>query len=502
MLKMDEINKIRKSFFSGDKNKHQLALQYNRSWETIDRIVSMDREDLNNRGKRPRRKSSVMTEDVIAAIEGYFDKEERLAIKRKQRYTAQVIYRELKNQGIYRGSLRRMQYTVKKLRHERGQTKEKSYLPLEFDLGSALQIDHGEVDVKIGGTRQKGYLFVAAVPGHALRYAQVFPVKSQESWGEFHERAFSYFGGIFPLVIYDNDSVVVKEIIGSERKQTDFSLELEEHYGFTSRFCNPASGNEKGAVENAVGYCRRNYLMGLPAFENWCSSNDFLNECCKQNIVEGVHYKTGEKHSDTFTSLKSALTPTLPPRKWRKWFDCRVDKCQLITLDNGQYSVPEKFVGAYVRVALTAFEMEVIKDEEVITHHKRLHQKGASLQLEHYLDQLYRKPHAVKHCKAIRNEQFHPKLQEVWDRLLDRYGVSKGNREFITILQQRRVCDESMLIEAIEKTLQCGSIESATVKHMIKELQHCDARHGEQEYPSRWDYDLTLYGELCGRVAQ
>ena len=499
---MDEINKIRKSFFSGEKNRHQLALQYNRSWETIDRIVNMDRKDLNNRGKRPKRKSSVVTEDVIAAIQDYLDKEENLAVKRKQRYTAQVIYKELKKQGIYRGSIRQMQCTVKKLRHERGQMMEKAYLPLEFDLGSALQIDHGEVEVKIGGTRQKGYLFVAAVPGHVLRYAQVFPVKAQESWGEFHERAFSYFGGIFPSIIYDNDSVVVKKIIGRERKQTDFSLELEEHYGFTSRFCNPAAGYEKGSVENAVGYCRRNYLMGLPTFENWHSLNDFLYECCEQNIAEGVHYKTGENLSESFSKLKSILAPALPPRKWRKWFDCLVDKYQLITLENAQYSVPEKFVGTRVRVALTAFEMEAIKDEEVIAYHKRHYPKGVSLQLEHYLDQLYRKPHAVKYCKAIRNTQFHPKLQELWDRLLDRYGIFEGNREFIKILQERRTCDESMLIQAITKTLQCGSIESASVKHMIKELQPSDEAHRKEEFSFRWDYDLTLYRELCGRIAQ
>lgn len=96
---MDEINKIRKSFFGG-KNKHRLALQYNRSWETIDRIVSMDREDLNNRGKRQGRKSRVMTEEVVEAIESYFDEEEKLAVKCKQRYTAQVIY------PTFRGSCR------------------------------------------------------------------------------------------------------------------------------------------------------------------------------------------------------------------------------------------------------------------------------------------------------------------------------------------------------------------------------------------------------------
>ena len=33
---------------------------------------------------------------------------------------------------------------------------------------------------------------------------------------------------------------------------------------FSCRFCNPASGNEKGSVENKVGYTRRNLLVPLP----------------------------------------------------------------------------------------------------------------------------------------------------------------------------------------------------------------------------------------------
>lgn len=42
--------------------------------------------------------------------------------------------------------------------------------------------------------------------------------------------------------------------------------QFRAHYRFESRYCNPYSGNEKGSVENAVGFLRRNLLVPVPAF--------------------------------------------------------------------------------------------------------------------------------------------------------------------------------------------------------------------------------------------
>lgn len=33
---------------------------------------------------------------------------------------------------------------------------------------------------------------------------------------------------------------------------------FKAHYRLTARYCNPNSGNEKGNIENAVGFLRRN----------------------------------------------------------------------------------------------------------------------------------------------------------------------------------------------------------------------------------------------------
>ena len=68
------------------------------------------------------------------------------------------------------------------------------------------------------------YLFVASVPGTTLRYCQLFACKSREAWGEFHERTFRMFGGIFSKVIYDNDTVLITDV--EEKMPTEFSVYL------------------------------------------------------------------------------------------------------------------------------------------------------------------------------------------------------------------------------------------------------------------------------------
>ena len=131
---MDEVNKIRKAFFSKGESKHQIASRLNRSWATINRIVNDSREQLLDRGKRPNRKSYLLKDLVLNAIKSYLQEEIEKKVKRKQRYTAKFIYKELKNKGIYQGSLRRMQDLIKELRKEMGQCKAKSFSPLEFPI--------------------------------------------------------------------------------------------------------------------------------------------------------------------------------------------------------------------------------------------------------------------------------------------------------------------------------------------------------------------------------
>src|SRR5699024_8497945 len=50
------------------------------------------------------------------------------------------------------------------------------------------------------------------------------------------------------------------------------------HYGFEVQVCNPASGHEKGSVENKVGYVRYNFFSETPKMKDFTSLNHDLEE--------------------------------------------------------------------------------------------------------------------------------------------------------------------------------------------------------------------------------
>lgn len=505
MLRMDEINKIRKQVLIQGKTRNQVAIAFNHSWDTINRLIQQNIDNLKNRGKRPNKKHTVMTDVVMKEINDLLDYEDSVGVKKKQRRTALQIYKELTEKNIYHGSQRRMQEVVSALRKKRGQIKKPGFLPLDFPIGSALQVDHGEVEIEVNKQRVKAYLFVASVPGQALRYCQVFPIKAKEAWGAFHEKSFIFFGGIFDRVIYDNDTVVVK-IVGKQRKQTTFSMSMEEHYGFESHFCNPSSGHEKGAVENAVGYCRRNFLSGLPAFKNWDDVNKWLEDCCIKDIKEKNHYKTHQKLSDLLCMVKAKLHPLRPKKSWYDYLDCRVDKFQCITVNYHKYSVPEGFVGSKMRVAVTHDRIEIMEDNNLIIAYERKYTSGDSLTLDHYLNQLQRKPRAFTYAKPVKEAVFHDKFLEMRTRLFEKYEEKQATSEFVELLLLQRRWNKKDVIESVGKALDLGAIDAASVENILRQKTLTPNINKEemQKLSSipcmKWEFHLNAYRELCEEV--
>ena len=105
---MDDVNKIRKAYFSNGETKNEIAKKFNRSWNTIDTIVETDREQLPLRGKRSGRKATVATEAVKNEIRRVLQEEEHLKVKKKQRHKAAFFYKDLTRRGVYTGCERRM----------------------------------------------------------------------------------------------------------------------------------------------------------------------------------------------------------------------------------------------------------------------------------------------------------------------------------------------------------------------------------------------------------
>jgi len=510
---MDELNKIRKAYFDQGVNKNQIAKRFNISWATVDTLIKNPREELVHRGKRSGRKPTVITSEIECTIEKLLDLEEELKVKKKQRYTAEWIYRKLVDDNIYKGKVRSVRYAVSKIRERRAQSNKPSYLPLEFELGSTMQIDHGEAEISLNAQRLKGYLFVTSVPGASIRYCQLFLIKSMEAWGEFLERTFLFFMGIFPTVIYDNDSVLVKKIIGSDREQTNFSHSLEEHYGFTSKFCNKGAGHEKGSVENAVGFCRRNYLAGIKEFDDLAKVNKYLESECRGALEKTTHYKTGVALSSLYLQVTEKLKPMTSSKSWVKWEDEKVNSYQMVSWKAHSYSVPERYVGSCVRLSIGIDQINIFHDHELITSHPRQFITGAdSLILDHYLDQLKRKPGALWDCKAVKSHSFESDLMKLWDRLKNRFEAPKANKEFIKILILRREYSKSEFMTGVGLALEYGAVNFAAITNILNQLTSASAIYPGTDWLSKklphiannnytWNIDLSRYAQLTKEVA-
>ena len=73
----------------------------------------------------------------------------------------------------------------------------------------------------------------------------------------------------------DNATEAGRRVRGEVTESHLFSL-FRAHYRMGSRYCNPYSGNEKGSVENAVGFIRRNLLVPVPRVGSLAELNALL----------------------------------------------------------------------------------------------------------------------------------------------------------------------------------------------------------------------------------
>ena len=145
----------------------------------------------------------------------------------------------------------------------------------------------GEAVAVIGGVAQKVHLFVLDLPQSDAGFVKAYPGETTEAFLDGPVSAFAYFGGVPRSIVYDNTKLAVARVLGAgKRQRTRAFSELTSHYLFADRFGRPGKGNDKGKVENLVGYARRNYLVPLPRAAPFEALNPRLEARCRRRFDE------------------------------------------------------------------------------------------------------------------------------------------------------------------------------------------------------------------------
>ena len=105
--------------------------------------------------------------------------------------------------------------------------------------------------------------------------------------------------------MFDNATGVGRKACSTVRT-TEMFAAFSAHYGFDHSFCNPDSGNEKGNVENKVGFIRRNLFVPVPRIGGTGIYNRHLLDRCMR-LSEQKHWRKGEPEARLFAEDRVAM---------------------------------------------------------------------------------------------------------------------------------------------------------------------------------------------------
>jgi transposase len=372
---------------------------------------------------------------------------------RKQHITAKVIYEKLCNEHDFTGSestVRRFVGTEKKRHLE-------MFIPLSADWGEQAQVDWGRAKVFLNGKLIEVSLFCLRLKASLVPFVWASPTEKLEGFLEGHKRAFEWLGGVPANLVYDNPKTAVTKILkGPYRQEHTVFSSLKAHYLFDSEFCNPASGNEKGTVENLVKFVRRNAMVPVPRVQSLDELNKKLLDWCQRQ--QKIRFKDWEPERQELRPLPAS------PFKCSRTHIVSASRLLLFQFDRNHYSVPVEYGYRKLRIESFVDRIEVYDSAKLVTVHARCYSRGQKvMQLQHYLPLLAKKPRAVKNALVIR------KLPEVYQKLRV-YLCSKepeGYREFAKILLLNQEFNFEDVLFAVEESMKLKCPNLATIKQIL-----------------------------------
>lgn len=178
--------------------------------------------------------------------------QENRRLPRKQCYTAHTLFELLQAEGSVGSETSIQAYGVRWRKAQKA--RHPCFCPWRREPGQDAQVDWGEAQVILAGVQQIVEVFVMRLNYSRRSEVQAFPARKQEAFFAGHVRAFEHFGGVPHRLSYDNLATAIKPFIeGLNREEQRAFIAFRSYYLFSSHFCTPGQGHEKGGVEHSVG---------------------------------------------------------------------------------------------------------------------------------------------------------------------------------------------------------------------------------------------------------
>jgi transposase len=428
MLVVETIAKIRRAFFVEKKPIKAICREQKLSRRAVRKAIRSEATEFRyERSVQPMPKLGAWREQL----------DEQLATNeakpRRERLTLVRIFETLRDLG-FDGGYDAVRRYAKSWRKARGAAAAQAYIPLTFAPGEAYQFDWSHELVLINGAAVTVKVAHMRLCHSRMLFARAYPRESQEMVFDAHDRAFAFFKGACTRGIYDNMKTAVETVFaGKERQFNRRFMQMCSHYLVEPTACTPASGWEKGQVENQAGLVRERFFTPRPRVKSLDELNAWLLDQC-------VAYAKAHKHPEfkeqtiwqVFEAERASLV-AVPGR-----FDgfhavmASVSKTCLVSFDRNKYSVFSQSVGRPVEVQAYADRIVIRQDGAIVGEHARCFGRDRTIYDPwHYVPVLTRKPGGLRNGAPFKNWVLPSSLENVRRKLR---GSDDGDRQMVAIL--------------------------------------------------------------------
>jgi len=417
MIDYDTFQQIRQLYDRDKLNYAQIARATNVHWQTVRKWA--ERPRYTERATTPLRARTGKLEPFHGII---------VRLLATHPYSARQLMTRLRAEG-YRGGYSILRDWVRQIRPKPAP----AFLTLQFAPGQCAQVDWGcWGTLRVGTTRRVLSFFVMVLCWSRRLYLEFTLGQGQEQWLSCHRNAFTYFSGTTAEIMCDNTKTAV--LARRQGEPITFNpayLDFCRHYGIEIKPCGPYRGNEKGRVEAAVAYVKKNFLAGLELAD--LTSLNAAAQVWLDSVANVREH--GETHR-TPQAMFAEEQPKLQPLPTYP-YDVAVvravpvsNRCR-VTVDTNRYSVPAVHASGELMLKLYADRLRLFDRENFVAEHVRCFDRHQDLELADHACALLADRQQARHQQLLlqflrlspQAEAYHAQLAE--RRLNVRHHIQK-----------------------------------------------------------------------------
>lgn len=416
-------------------------------------------------------------------------------------YSATQIYQRLRADEGYTGGFSTVKAYVRAVRPVR----HPAFLSLAFAPGEAAQVDWGCAGtITLGDTRRRLSFFVMVLCHSRMAYVEFTCGEAMEHFLACHRNALEFFGGTPGVILIDNlKTGVLRHPSGERAVFNPRYLDFAAHYGFEARACNVRKGNEKGRVENGVGYVKKNFLAGLDLPNSLGAVNAAARQWLATIANVRDHRETRRQPAELFIIEKPSLHPLPPvPADTSVTRSVRVTNRCRVVLDTNRYSVPSLYASQSITLKAFADRLCIYHAHNLVASHPRCYERHRDFEdPDHVKDLLDQRRRARDAKWLLTFYALSPQSEYYYQQLTTRNLQARTHVNKIVALID--IYGSEKVALAMDDAIQCQAFSSQYIENILQQRQRHTPQPGPLHLTRRADLleielppaDLSLYDQ-------